>query len=81
MPYLTNHWTFNNNYDDIISGANLYNGQSVSFTTDRLNTPNSALYMNGGVMSAPAIYLNHDYTVSSWVKLDSYVNWARYLYI
>ena len=76
--YLTNHWTFNNNLNDLITGYSLYNGIGYSFTTDRLNTPNSALYFANGYLIAPeASYFNGDLTVSAWVKIHSYTNWAR----
>jgi hypothetical protein len=76
--YLTNHWPFNNNLIDIITGYSLANGIGYSFSTDRLNTASSALYFANGYLIAPSSsYFNGDLTVSAWVKLHSYTNWAR----
>jgi hypothetical protein len=68
--YLTNYWPFNNDYKDIIGGANLYSPVSCSFTTDRLNTASSALFLNRGYIRAPTgIYFDGDFTMTVWVKL------------
>ena len=75
--YLTNHWPFNNDFNDIIGGATLYNPVSCSFTTDRLNTPSSALFLNRGYVRAPTgIYFNGDFTMTVWVKLLEYAHKA-----
>ena len=75
---MTNYWPLNNNYNDIISAANLFNPVSVSFAADRYSSPNSALSLNGGSILIPEIYLNQDYTISVWVKLLSYGICERY---
>ncbi len=69
-PFLTNHWTFNNNFIDSITGKSLANGlNAVTFTKDRLNSPSSALYINNGYIQAPSdIYFNGDFTISFWIK-------------
>ena len=73
--YLTNHWPFNNDFNDIIGGATLYNPVSCSFTTDRLNTQSSALFLNRGYVRAPTgIYFNGDFTMTVWVKLLEYAH-------
>ncbi len=72
---LVNYWTFNNNFDDIISGYNLYNATNVAFTTDRLNNPNSAVFLNLGYLAAPAgVYFNGDFTLSFWAKFYNLVS-------
>ena len=69
---MVNYWPFNNNFFDMVSQAYLYDPVSVSFTTDRLNTPGAALYLNKGYISAPpGIYFKGDYTVSAWFKVAS----------
>ena len=72
--YLNYYWPLNNNYNDIVSGATLTNPTQVSFSFDRLNRANSALYLNKGFMNVPAIYLNTDYTISAWIKLLAFSN-------
>ena len=51
---LINFWPMNNNYNDIIGGRTLINAVGISFVSDRLNTPLSALYMNNGYIKAPS---------------------------
>ena len=76
--YLTNHWPFNNNLNDIISGANLYGGLGNSFATDRLNQQLSAIYLNNQYLQVPSgIYFKTDFTVSVWVKTFRLANWDR----
>jgi hypothetical protein len=69
--YLTHHWPFNNNYEDIIGGANLISTStsSASFTIDRLNKNSSAVCLNNGFLQAPdGVYFKGDFTISAWVK-------------
>ena len=67
--YLTNHWTFDNNLNDVVSGANLYGPSSYSFTSDRYNNKNSAIKFNPGYLNIPnGIYFYGDFTISIWVK-------------
>jgi hypothetical protein len=69
---LVNHWPFNNNFYDIKSQKYLFDPVSVSFTTDRLNKPGGALYLDKGYLSAPpGIYFNGVHTVSAWFKVSS----------
>ena len=69
---MVNFWPFNNNFFDMVSQAYLYDPVSVSFTTDRLNTPGAALNLNRGYISAPpGIYFKGDYTISAWFKVAS----------
>ena len=71
--YLTNHWSFNGNPNDKAGNDNLSGGLSYSYTTDRLNKPSSALYLNGGYITAPSdCYFCTDFTVSVWLKVNSY---------
>ena len=75
---LTNWWPFNNDLKDAITGQSLSNGASFSFTTDRLNTVNSAIYFNNGYLKAPnGVYFNGDFTVSLWIKVRSATGYNR----
>ena len=78
--FLTNHWPFNNNFNDIISGANIFNGINYAFTKDRLNSDLSAVYLNNGYLQVPAgIYFNGDLTISLWIKIFQYTSNCRIL--
>ena len=62
-----------NSLDDEVGGANLYGGNSYSFTTDRFCSPNSAIYLNQGYLQVPAgVYFSGDFTVTAWIYLKSY---------
>ena len=50
---MINHWTFDGDFNDKIGGANLYEGQNVSMSTDRLGESNKAVCLNSGYLSAP----------------------------
>ena len=70
---LINHWPFNNNLNDIIGGSHMINGINYVFSTDRLNTPYSAVYLNDGYIQIPdGIYFNGDFTISVWVKIHTH---------
>jgi arabinan endo-1,5-alpha-L-arabinosidase len=61
----------NNNYNDIIGGKTLFDPIGVSFTSDRLNKPSSALSINNGYIKAPSgVYFSGDFTVTSWFRSD-----------
>ena len=71
---LVNYWLFNNNFDDIVSGFDMTpsSSGSVSFVSDRLNTPFGAVYLNRAYLRAPiGVYFNGDFSVSIWVKVYS----------
>ena len=56
------------NLNDVISGANLYNGVSFSFVADRFNIPNVAISLDNGNLQVPAgVYFNGDFTFIAWV--------------
>jgi hypothetical protein len=70
--YLINYWPMNN-LSDIIGGANLYGGSSYSFVSDRLCSPNAAIYFNQGYLEVPSgVYFSGDFTVTAWIYLKSY---------
>ena len=58
---------------DIVGGADLYNGVSYSFTTDRFGNANRAIYLNNGYLQVPpGVYFSGDFTVTAWINLKSY---------
>jgi hypothetical protein len=62
-----------NNLSDVVGGANLFGGSSYSFTTDRFNAPNAAIYFNQGYLEVPSgVYFSGDFTVTAWIYLKSY---------
>ena len=72
---LVHWWPFNNDVKDIVDGADLYDGSTTgkSFTTDRLNQPSSALYLQNANYKMPARkYFVGDYTVTFWVKQHTF---------
>ena len=75
---LQNYWKFNNDVNDVIGGANLYNGYSASFVADRFGNLNSALNLSLGFYQAPAgVYFRGEHTVSVWVFMMAFSSWAR----
>lgn len=68
------YWPFNGNGNELISGANIIGGSSYSYTTDRLNSPSSAIYVNNGYMQMSAgYYINSDFTITAWVNPQTYL--------
>ena len=77
---LINWWPFNNDLKDAITGKYLSNGVGYSFSTDRLSTPNSAIYFNNGYLQAPSgIYFYGDFTITAWVKARVMASASRVL--
>ncbi len=67
------------NLTDLISGSNLFGGSSYSFTFDRFNSSNSAIYFNQGYLQVPSsVYFSGDFTVTAWIYLKSYKNNSRF---
>ena len=63
---------------DIVGGANLYNGVSYSFTTDRFGNANSAIYLNNGYLQVPpGVYFSGDFTVTAWIYLYTSASTSR----
>lgn len=75
------YYPFNANAND--ASGNGLNGTmigGVTATTDRFGNPGGALQFNGtnGYVDAPdGVYFNGDFTVSCWVKVNTYANWSR----
>ena len=64
---------------DQIGTANMTQGASTKFTSDRFNCPNSALALNGGWARVPAgIYFSDpQFTVSVWILPHQLGTWCR----
>ncbi len=77
--YLIHYWPLNNNFNDIVGGANLLNGVSYSYVKDRLNTPSSAIFLNNGYLTAPNnfVYFNPEFTVMMWIKINTHTMDSR----
>ena len=77
---LTYYWPFNNGVTDIVSGITLSGGSSSatkSFTPDRMNRQNSALYLNNGYYNFPdGVYLYGDCSLTVWVKVRTIKDWT-----
>ncbi|MDN5286285.1 MAG: hypothetical protein JWR38_2559 [Mucilaginibacter sp.] len=71
-------YPFNNNTNDLSGHGNTGLANSISSIADRFGKPNSAYYFNGTnsfilVKDKAELRLaNTDFTISNWVKLDSY---------
>ena len=65
-------YNFNNTYNNILGNAPFISNAGTAFTSDRSNTPNSALYINNtgttsNILGLP--YGNSARTVSVWIKM------------
>jgi hypothetical protein len=73
----SNYWPMSN-FIDVVSGADLFNGSSYSFTCDKYGSPNSAIYFNKGFLQVPTgVYFSGDFTVTAWIYLKSYQSNSR----
>jgi hypothetical protein len=77
---LVSYWPFNNNYDDIIGGANLFNCINCSLTTDRFGNLNSALSLTSGYMQAPTgQYFSENFSITAWCLYRAILDYERIL--
>ena len=66
------------NLTDVVGGANLFGGSNYYFAADRFNNSNSAIYFKSGYLQVPSgVYFSGDFTITAWIKLNSYANWQR----
>jgi hypothetical protein len=68
------------NLSDVIGAADLFNGTTYSYTTDRLNNPNSSIYFNSGFLKIPpsdAYFTGGDFTIMAWIQMKSRKQYAR----
>lgn len=65
---------------DVIGTDDLYDAVNASLTEDRFNKPKSALCLNDGYIKVPSgVYFSGDFTITSWVKVNSARHFARIL--
>lgn len=58
--------------NDLINETNLCDGINYLFTTDRLGVKNSAIsFQNGYLQMLGGIYFNYNFTLITWVKINS----------
>ena len=75
---MINYWTFDNQPNDIIGGANLFSGVNTSFVSDRSGNDYSAVYLNKGFYNVPSgVYFSGNHTVSVWAKAIEFSSYAR----
>ncbi len=77
---LINYWPFDFNLNDVISSANLFGGTSYSFCEDRFKSKSFAVCLNHGYLQVPSgVYFNGDFTISIWIKANSFTWSGRIL--
>lgn len=55
---------------DVIGEQHIESGVGYSFTLDRFNNPNSAIYLNDGYLQLkPTIHFSGDFTIIAWIKM------------
>jgi hypothetical protein len=75
---LVNYWPIQNNVDDIVGCADMYNGKNIQYTNDRFGSSNSAISLIDGYYQVPAgVYFKGDLTISLWIRLRAQVAWAK----
>ncbi|CAF0912275.1 unnamed protein product [Brachionus calyciflorus] len=64
------YWPIDNSYlTEIISGANFISKINCQLTTNRFNTPNSAVILTDGSLQLPSrVYFQGDFTFMIWAK-------------
>ena len=74
-----NYWSFNQNVNDVIGNANLYDGINASFTFDRFDIPNSALSLTNGYYKVPdGVYFSGvEFSILAWVKVRNMQEHSR----
>ena len=78
--HLTNYWPISNGQmNDLVGNANMQQGASTTFTTDRFGNPNSALNLNGGWTRVPAgVYFNAaQFSITVWIYPQTVGYYAR----
>ena len=69
--FLQNEWTFNQNLVDSLGANNLLNPINISFSSDRLGSKNSSVYLNSGSINlTPGSYFNGDFTITAWINIQ-----------
>ncbi|CAF0819998.1 unnamed protein product, partial [Brachionus calyciflorus] len=78
---LVGYWPINDgNLKDVSKAQDLYEQTSLVFISDRFGNSNSAFrLLNGYVRAPPGTYFSGDFSITAWVRLNSYVNHQRLL--
>ena len=82
MLGLQNYWPIiNENVDDTVGMANMYDGVKATFTNDRFNNSNSAIDFNDGYYNLPpGEYVCGDFTFSIWAYFrEQTACWNRFM--
>ncbi len=78
--FLTHYWSFDNGQmRDQVGPANMTQGSSTNFASDRFGNVNSALALNGGWAQAPpGIYFDTpEFSITVWVFPQQIGSWSR----
>jgi len=71
---LQNYWPMSNT-SDIKGGANIIYQVNSSYTSDRFNNSNQAVYLNDGYLQVPAgKYVCNEFTIIIWINIKSIAN-------
>lgn len=64
--------------NDIVGKAHLYNGVNYSYISRSNSITFSAIRLGSGFLQAPeGFYINRDFTISAWVRVNMFSLWAR----
>lgn len=75
---LTNYWPFNSDLRDYVGDGVLAIGQNVNFTSNRLGTPTSAVFLNKGYLNITSgVRFSGNFTITAWVYLIRILKYAR----
>ena len=80
---LINYWPIINDLKDYIGSSDMTTGpldanEAIGFSLDRFNNSNGSIYMNPGYyILPPGIYFYTSFSFLVWVKVLSYVTFAR----
>jgi len=78
--FLTHYWPiYNSSMNDVIDNADMSQGISTIYVSDRFGKSNSALGLNGGWTQVPSgIYLNaNTFTISVWIYPQNVGSYSR----
>ena len=74
LAVLIDYWPMSN-MSDVIGGNDFYGGSQFSYTADRFNNSNSAIYFNNGNFQVPSgFYFSGDFTFITWINFPSFTN-------
>lgn len=75
---LLHYWSFDDNLNDQAGTANVVKGENYKFVNDRLDNPNSAVYLNKGYLVLPDnLQMPNEFTITAWVNYKSKMTYQR----